>query len=321
MSRSPPPEFQTSLLREKFTLRDMRDTTGEAPVIALSNRVVLTLPVRNKGDIPETLIVRTQNMHSCIRLAARLVAAAEEGGPPLPLRVPPFDWARTWDGVIEGYERKYNPRIWAAIYRAGKPVFEEGNHHPFLDIIETCDFKAKAEYAASVMLAENAFRKAGREVSIEHDSNTALVLNVTPEQGKVGVIMRGASQTATFNFTARAKRGRPIKIPSCMTVAAAFLEGIQLAFQVGMGRVKLRYGLIDHKSDDAKKLDDSEKRMARLKVAISQFEQLADMTYRPERPDFFAMMDEAQEEAKKILNPQIEDLIRQGIIDGEDWVV
>lgn len=321
MSRPSISEFQAALLREKFTLRDMRDTAGEAPVIALSNRIVLTLPAQNRIDIPETLIVRTQNMHSCIRLAARLVAAAEEGGPPLPLRVPPFDWARAWDGVIEGYERKYNARIWAAIYRAGKSVFEWGEHHPFLDIIETCDFKANAEYADSVILAENAFRKAGREVSIEHDSNTALILNVTPEQGRVGVILRGANQTATFNFTARAKRGKPIKTPSCMTVAAAFLEGIQLAFQVGKEKTKLRYGLIDPKSDDARKLADSEKRMARLKTAISQFEQLADVTYRPERPDFFVMMDEAQEETRKILKPQIEDMIRQGIIDGDDWVV
>lgn len=318
MTQDPSPEFQTTLLREKFTIRDAREGTREAPVIALSNRMVLDLPPR-AGDPPETLIVRTQNMHSCARLGARLVQAAEDG--PLTTRLPPFGWAQAWDSVVEGYERKYNPKLWGAVYHGGAPVFVHGERHPFLDIIETCDAKINGAYADSVALAETAFRKAGREVQIEHDSNIALVLHVTPEHGRVGVILRGATKTATFNFTARRKRDAPVRVSSCLTVAAAFLEGIQLAFQVGMGRVKRKYGLIEDGSDEGRKLNDSEKRMARLKIAVSQFEQMADLSYRPERPDFFVMMDEAQEEAKKILKPHIEDLIRQGLLNGEDWVV
>lgn len=311
-------EFQTSLLREKFTIRDTRDVSGEAPVIALSNRMVVDFPPR-PGDMPETLIARTQNMHSCVRFAARLISAAEDG--PLVSRIPPFDWKSAWRSVVEGYEGKYNPKIWGALYHDGAPILGEGERHPFLDIIETCDFKAGGAYADSVALAERAFKKAGREVHIEHDSNIALVLNVTPEQGRVGVILRGATKTATFNFTAKPYRGKTIKVSSCMTVAAAFLEGIQLAFQVGMGRVKLRYGLIEENSDEGRKLGDSEKRMARLKIAVSQFEQMTDITYRPERPDFFTMMDEAQEEAKKILKPHIEEMIKKGLLNGGDWVV
>lgn len=316
---APVPEFQTVLLREKFVLREAGDQAATAPpVIALSNRMTVPLPL-SAAETPETLIVRTQNMHSCVRLAARLVQAAESG--PVAGRVPAFNWSDAWENVIEGYEKKYNQKLWSAVYHDGAPLFAYGERHPFLDVIETCDFKTKADYKSSVALAESAFRKAGKEVQIEHDSNIALVLHINQDQGRVGVILRGAAQTATFNFTARKVRGMPVKISPCMTVAAAFLEGIQLAFQVGMARVKLKYGMIDADSDEARRLNDGEKRMARLKVAVSQFEQMADLTYRPERPDFFTMMDEAQEEAKKILKPHLEELIRQGLIAGEDWVL
>ncbi len=315
------PEFQATLLREKFTIRDPRQDSTDSPVIALSNRMVVSLPTRRKEDPPETLVVRTQNMHSCVRMAARLVSAAEEDSCPLTQRVPPFEWNRAWKSVIEGYEDKYNPRIWCAIYHEGLPVFEQGERHAFLDVIETCDFKTRTKYSEAVIVAENAFKKAGREVTIEHDSGTALVLHVTPEQGRVGAILRGINQTATFNFTARSLRKKPVKIPACMTVAAAFLEGIQLAFQVGMGLTKLRYGILPGGTDDAKRFEEGEKRMARLKIAILQFEQTVDMTYRPERPDFFDILDKSKQEARKSLKPQIEEMIRQGQIDGKDWVM
>lgn len=307
--------FSTTLLREKFVIRDPAPVSDEEPVVALSNRLVTPIP-----GSEEKFVVRAQNMHSCIRMAARIVAAAQEKGPILS-RPRPFDWADAWQGVNEGFERKYNPNRWIAIYSAGKVVFGDGNHHPFLDIIETCDFKSRQDYEHSITMAENAFKQAGKVVRIDHDANIAMVVNITSELARCGIILRGADKTTTFNFTGKPKGGRPVRISQCLTVSAAFLEGIQLAFQVGMGKQKRRYGFLEIGSEDYKRVEAGEKRLGRLNSAIRQFDQILEVAYRPDRPDFFKMVDEAEDVARKILAPQIEAKIESGELDDEEWIV
>ena len=67
-------EFRTSLLREKFTITDMEspDPDNEKPIIALSNRIIVAL-TSDEGLDAETFIIRTQNMHSCARMAAATI--------------------------------------------------------------------------------------------------------------------------------------------------------------------------------------------------------------------------------------------------------
>lgn len=312
-------EFSTTLLREKFIIRDPLPVSDDAPVIALSNRIVVPLPLK-ATDEPETFVVRAQNMHSCTRMAGRLLHSAQTEGP-VHNRSHPYDWEMVWKEVTDAFERKYNENRWIAVYYRGKPVYQQGVHHPFLDIIEACDSRSEQEYGQTVEIAEGAFKQAGKVVKIEHDANVALVVSVRPDLGRCGIILRGADKTTTFNFTAKPMGGRPVKPSQCLSVSAAFLEGIQLSFQVGMGKEKLRHGLIERKSDAAKQIEEGEKRLARLMSGIRQFEQLSDVTYRPERPDFFKMLDDAQDVAKKILAPQIAARIASGDLDEKDWVV
>ncbi len=307
--------FSTSLLREKFVIRDPMPVSDEEPVVALSNRLVTPIP-----DSREKFVVRAQNMHSCIRMAARIVHSAQEEGP-IMSRAKSFDWEESWKGVVEGYERKYNPNRWVAVYNEGKVVFSEGAYHPFLDIIETCDLKSPQDYSHSISVAENAFKQAGKVVKIDHDANIALVVNIASELARCGIILRGADKTTTFNFTAKPSGGRKVKVSQCLTVSAAFLEGIQLAFQVGMGSEKRKYDLIETGSEDDKRITAGEKRLARLNSAVNQFEQMLDVSYRPERPNLFEMVDEAKEVAHKILAPQIQEKIESGEMDDSEWVV
>ena len=136
-------EFQTSLLREKFTITDLAPSKSkkEEPVIALSNRIVVPL-ISHDGIDNETFIVRTQNMHSCARLAAAITREFFERGT-IANRAAPFSWKTLWQDVIKGYEKDWNPDIWCAVYYKGRAVFQEGEHHPFLDIIEQCDANNK----------------------------------------------------------------------------------------------------------------------------------------------------------------------------------
>lgn len=310
-------KFNTSLQREKFVIRDPTELDDENAVIALSNR--MAVPIINKdGDVHETIIVRAQNMHTTARIAAKLYQNVETYGP-LTHRIDDFDWEEMWNSIIEGYERKYNPDCWAAVFLEGKQAWGEGEHHPFLDVIEKFDDIQTEDYTNSIEMAENAFKDAGKKVEIEHETNIALVVSISPDQARCGVIMRGAKSTTTFNFTAKEYRGKEVTVPQCLSVAAAYLEGIQLAFNVGMGRRKIEFGLIKE-DEDVKRIDDGEKRLGRLNMAILQFDQMLNVSYRPDRPDFFTHKEEAEKFAAKILRPMIEEKLESGELDEGEWV-
>lgn len=318
------PEFNATLLREKFIIKDVmpEKQADQKPVIALSNRLTLPLFADRFDDVREDLIVRAQNMHTCVRLAARLSQDFQDYGPLL-TRDPAYDWAGAYEAITKGYESKFNPNIWAAVYHKGRVLFENGTaeRHPFLDIIEQCDARNKGDYEKAVAVAEDAFKSAGKLVTIEHDANVALLVNVTEDEGKCGIIVRGPNRTTTFSFTAKKRPGRHVRPSSCLSASAAFLEGIQLAFQVGMIRQKVRYDLIGKSSEEAHKGEDAAQKLYRLNSAIGQFESMYEVRYRPDRPDFKIMVEEAEEFARKVLAAEVERKIQAGEIDASDWIV
>lgn len=313
-------EFSTSLVREKFVIREKGVKDDTSSIVALSNRIVVPLH-HPKYKSHETFIVRTQNMHSCARFAALIAKEFQEHGAIMD-RIPTFDWKHAWTEVTKGYERDWNPDIWGVVYFNGKPVFQAGEYHAFLDIIEQCDIKNKGAYTESIAFAESAFSQAGKDVEIDYDSNVALVLSVKPEETKCGVIVRSASKTTTFNFSAKARGGgKMAPLPSqSLTVSAAFLEGIQLAFQVGLYHKKTAYKLIERFSDEDKKGERSVERVAALNKAIDQYERMFNVYYRPDRPSFRTAIIEAEEVAMKILGPQIKKMMESGELDPDDWV-
>lgn len=314
-------EFKSTLLREKFTLRDPSgDLSDTPPVVALSNRMVLPLE-NSHGEESETFIVRTQNMHSCVRLCAAIAKEYFDRGN-ITKRVMPFRWENLWRDVIKGYEKDWNPDIWCAIYHKGRLLYEDGARHPFLDIIEKCDAVSGDSYAQSVVFAEQAFQQAGKAMKIEHDSNIALVLSIKDDEAKGGVILRGANRKTTFNYTITPRKltAEPVRVPTILTISAAFLEGVQLAFNVGMTNKKRGSGLLEKYSDEDRKGKRGAERLANLSQAIEGVERKYVCKYRPDRPDFQQMVRDAEEFANKILRPQIEAKIASGELNPRDWV-
>lgn len=315
-------EFSAALLREKFVIIDAQpaDLAEAEPLIALSNRLKFPL-TRPDGGV-EIYVVRAQNMHSTARYTAQMIKDFHDNGS-LVDRIIPFDWAGSWRAITKGYESDWNPQRWIAVYHNGRLVFEEGEgkRHPFLDVIEQCDARNRGDYEQSLDIAKDAFRQAGKPVHIEHDANVALIMKVSPDEGKCGVIVRGPNKTTTFNLTAHRKAGRDVKASQCLTAAAAFLEGIQLSFLIGMTRQKQRYELIASSSDEARKGDAAGKKIGRLNTAIAQFENLVQVSYRPDRPSFSAMIDEAEEFARKVLSAEIESKIAEGGDEKSEWII
>ncbi|PJB73038.1 MAG: hypothetical protein CO093_01540 [Alphaproteobacteria bacterium CG_4_9_14_3_um_filter_47_13] len=315
-------EFNTSLLREKFIIQNSTSSgmIDNEPIIALSNRMKLILTASNGAK--ETFIVRAQNMHSTVRFSAQIVKDFNDYGSLID-RARPFNWQKAWTAITKGYEQKWNPQRWVTIYHKGRVIFEdgEGQRHPFLDIIEQCDARNKNDYEQSIDIAKDAFKQAGRLVTINHDTNVALIMKISAKEGKCGIIVRGPNKITTFNLTALPKGGRGAKPSQCLTVAAAFLEGIQLAFLVGMSKQKLKFGLIDPLSEAAHKSEAASHKLGRLNTAIAQFENLLHVSYRPDRPQFSEMINEAEDFARKILAEEIEAKIASGEMNKDDWVV
>lgn len=317
-------EFHTSLLREKFVLREP-GTDAPPPVVAMSNRIALTL-THSLSRESESYVLRAQNMHSCVRLAAAVAKEFFDRGPIMG-RMGDFKWEYLWKDVIKGYERDWNKDIWGAVYYRGKKLYQSAEHHPFLDIIEQCDaINKNGDYDQSVKFAEDAFQKAGKPMKIEHDANVALIVKLKnteeEKEARCGVILRGAAGTTTFNYTVAPKKagGEMITIPTLLTVSAAFLEGVQLAFTVGLLNKKRELGLIVKYTEEDRKAEKSTSRLINLNTAIARVEQKFALQYRPERPHFAEMANNAEEKAMKILKPLIDEKIAAGEWEEEKFI-
>lgn len=293
--------FDTSLLREKFTLSETGESANQSPpVIALSNRMDVTFG--GDGVETENFIIRAQNMHSCIRLAAAIGREIAERGP-ITYRVADFQWQHLWHDVIKGYEQDWNPDVWCALYMNGRLLFSEGNHHAFLDVIEQCATKHKGDYADTIPIAEQVFQQAGKTVKIAYDANVAMLVRMSESEAKCGIIMRSANKKTTFSFRATPRtegRKEPLRVPTVLSVCAAFLEGIQLTFQVGMLNYKYRAEMFEKFSDEYRRRERTTKRLGNLNRAVLQFDKDYEVTYRPEQPDFQRHVKEAERVAAKI---------------------
>lgn len=295
--------FTSSLLREKFVIHDPKaGNKKESAIIALSNRFVVELETP-KDSLDEVFIVRGHNMHSVVRMAARIIREFEQLGP-IARRQPPFDWEKAWGSIVNDYEYAYNPQRWIAIYHGGKCIFSAGEYHPFLDMIEKCDHGNNQDYDYAIPMAEKMFEAAGKRLNIDHDANVALSVHFERGEGRCGVILRGSNQTTTFSFVAKSKSsGHAINIPQCLGGAAAFLEGVQMAFLMGMNTEKIRIGLIERFSKEEKQTREGKQRLGRLANEIANMEAAHEVQYRPEKPEFYLLMAQAEELGQRILEP------------------
>ncbi len=297
-------EFETSLLRERFTIRepDSDEKKSKPAFVALSNRMVIPL-VGENGIVAETFVVRTQSMHTCVRMAARIIQAFDRGGVLLS-RQQPFDWDECWEGVIKDYDQTYHPELWAAIYAEGKLVYQWGKHHPLLDMIEKCEHTNEDHYDNSVRIAEETFKKTGKDIKLNYNCNVAMVVNFEEDQGKCAFILRRAHRTSTFNFTAMRGDGPPVNIAQCLSAGAALLEGIQLSFLIGMNNEKILREIIPKDSAEEKQTKAARKRLGALSAEVNALENVYEVRYRPERPEFQEIVEDSEKKARRLLGPR-----------------
>lgn len=293
--------FETTLLREKFTISD-NNSSNNTSLIALSNRIACPLYNR-KGELVEEFIIRGQTIYSCARMLSRLIQAFHVGGS-LINRTKEFKWDRVWDACTSDYEKKYNPDKWIAVYHNGRVIFEDGERHPFVDMIEKFAYSdTKRPYEDSLNLAEKAFKQTGKDLSVHHDANVALIINKTENSIRCGTILRSANRTTTFSFTATLpKDDKFTSMAPFISAAAAHTEAVQICFIVGMLTAKEMNGEIERGSDEAKKLREARQRLAIIQSELSNVETSFKINYRPEKPNFRVMIEQAKMSAEKMVS-------------------
>jgi hypothetical protein len=297
--------FKSSLTRERFDLTTphKKGEPKPKPVLALSNRMAFDL-LSSKESILESFVVRAQSMHLCARMSGKIVQSFQQSGP-LMSRPQPFKWVQAWEECLNDYERKFNEDHWVGVYFKGKPVFEAGKVHPFFNLIEKFDHSHNETYEEIIPIAEKAFVEKGSTVSISYDANTALVLDFEKKEGKCAVILRGAARTTTFNFRMSQMNNQPISYGQCLSLAASFLEGIQLAFMIGVNRYRIRSGEIVRFSEGEKRTKEGQRRLKTLASSISDLEEVYNIFYRPEKPVFRDIVADAEREAIKMSDTYI----------------
>ncbi len=285
--------FSTSLLREKFIIRPVK-ATDLPPVIALSNRIALNLPDMT-GRAIERFIVRSQSMYGCVRMASSIVQTFFRQGPLLP-REEKFDFTQAWNDIVYDAEGAFGEKNWASVYNKGKLIFRSGDPHGFLDVIENCDYRNDTgNYERSVFLAEEIFAEKGTSVSIEHQADTGVVLDINKNRARCAMILRSPIRRTNFNYVAEEKNmDRRLSAAQCLTVSAAFLEGIHHAYLIGRVNEGLRLGSIIRYSEEYKAADAARRRLPRLNAEIKNFENFFKVTYRPEKPEFPQLIVDAE---------------------------
>jgi hypothetical protein len=279
-------EFNASLVREKIILTDdgagasARADAGSTTI--RSNRILLKLGHR---AATEKIVIRAQNMHTTLRFASRILYSYHKGGSFLN-RATPYDWDVQWDGVLSRYEKEFNQNSWAAVYINGKPLFKTTSS-PFVDVIEQCALLSIDNYDATMTVTESALKQVGRAMRIQHSSNVATIFTDSGDSMRCGIIHRTEMRDTTFNFTATGGEQHNRTVQS-LSVAADYLEAINLRFVIRGLQEKLRKGEVAKISPEANQIRMAAARQMSINKGITSFEDVYTVKYRPEKPDFFS---------------------------------
>jgi hypothetical protein len=277
--------FISSLVREKMTFTAdafAEVDPGEELHVIRSNRIFLNL---TKNGRTEKIAVRAQTMHVTLLLASKVMFSFFKNGLFL-IRPEEYDWQQQWESILSSYEQKYNPNVWAAVYINAKPVFKTTDS-PYIDIVEKCALLNIDNYDATVGVAEEAFKQAGKAVSIGHESHTAAVFSADEKTVNCGVIDRSGGKNVAFNFIV-AGGDKERRLVQALAVTASFVEALNLRRIVRETQMRIRMEEITTSSSEAIRMRAAAGRLMALTKMITTFEEMYEVKYRPAKPDFYA---------------------------------
>ncbi len=280
--------LNTNLVREKVVfvnearqdiLSDVEDEAG--PSIIRSNRIFLKL--QQKSTI-EKIVIRGQNMHGTVRMAAKVFSQFHKGGP---FTSRTFDWQSHWEQTISSYEKEYNTSNWVAVYINGKPVFKTLTS-PFADVVEQCALLTLENYDGTMEIAEQVLKQVGRAMRIQHFSNVAASFNEEDdERFHCGIMHRTEDRDTTFSFAVQGGE-RENRVIQSLAASAAFLEAFNLHFVVSSVHSRLKAKEIPQISPEVRQSRAAAARLGSLNRQLLSFEESFKVRFRPDKPDLFS---------------------------------
>ena len=281
-------EFSAQLTREKFLLlpKDKGEDEAQALTKAVGNRLEIELASK-KDEAPEVFIIRAQNMQTCLRIGAHVAYHYFEFGDLPSTGRDRFEWKHIFKSVTEVYEEKWNPEIWAVIYRRGRILFKAGtDYNPLLDIVEMCMAYEKIDYASAPHILESMFEKAGKPLKVSHDPEPALKLNGDPVEARLNIMRRGPKGREVLKMQIKKKEGREVRMSPCLTAGAAVIEAYQLGFFVAKVNEMMHHAMVTLSNPEAVQGDHASRRINRMEEALEEFEERYHVAYRPKPPNF-----------------------------------
>lgn len=275
--------FSTTLVREKVIVRAhgaATDADAGVTSVIRSNRLQLKIV---RGDKTDLVVVRGHSMANTLRFAAYAYRIITQDK--LVSRHEAIDWQTVYDKSKSDYTRAYQPDDWMSVHINGDGVFKSAESGVYVDVLEKCALLTGDTYEDAAGVTENVLREAGRPVDLHQEVVVAARIEDDGIRTRASIIHRDGRNDATFSFTA-VNGERLHRIGGTIEAAAAFLEGLDLAFTIGTIRARIRAGEITEKDAEGQQMRVASLRQTALNAIINNFESAYGVSYRPERKQF-----------------------------------
>lgn len=297
-------QFYATLIRERFTLTPQK--SKDDVQAAISNRLDFRC-FDKTGAKEASFIVRAQNIHTTLRIAAQLAKQWYEYGHINASGRDRFNWKNVYKDATDDFEKKWNYKCWASVYKNGTLKFTSDSFHKseVLDIIEQVQVYSKGDYKDITAAAGKIFAKAGRPCTIDYDGNIALDLHGSRYSVQTNIIYRDNDGRNTINLHIKQKElkyvqgalGAYIKLSEALSLAAVIFEGYQLGFVIGRTQHQLATGEIGLGNREAVHADHGIRRLERLGKALNDMKEKYQLIFDP-KPDFIEHVKQVEDSFK-----------------------
>lgn len=229
--------------------------------------------------------MRGQNIPETMRMAAVVVDEIRRDANVL--KDPDAtDWESLWRRKVSKFENDYNRQNWVSVHLAGECVFMGGEGR---DGIAEVEALAMGEEVTEAIVTEAAANVLGalEDLMVEHDSQTAVVFTPGAAYHRAAILERRDRKTGAFSVSAHhPSPQKPVRLSAFVSFCAdinealthkAFLDRVQeLIAENALAGTNITPALTQA----------TRNRRRELIEAVERFEEIAKVSYRPERPNF-----------------------------------
>jgi hypothetical protein len=244
----------------------------------------LVLPLGN-SSVRQTVTVRGQNVADTLRMAARVVAEARQGGRLLD-RDPPVDWGEHWDGIAHGHRVESNRATWVRLYGEGKLCFTT-RPCSYTNLIERHALADDVREAVLRAAAHDIGFFEGHEVRIRHASKASVAITRDAGEYRCSIQVRDRGDESVFSFSVP-ETERGVHFGSLFELAAHYVESHEMVVFIDKVRDQYVAKRIANTNSIAREVESAIARRRATNRLIVDFEQTSGVRYRPQRPMFLA---------------------------------